>query len=213
MKKKLERKRFAIKNEQGEYIGKIGAVSIVSKPAIERSFGLFADIEVPKKIEFQIIDKEKMIICGPAMIPEIDILRFDRDTESYYYCYFSEQDVTDYAEYFMRYSDTRQANFEHEDNFLKDFFIAETWIVEDPKMDKCVALGFKDIPKGTWMISYRCTNEEVWNQIKDSSLSGFSIEIELSEFKEEAIKSIVYNTQMTDDEKLEAIKKIIYEQK
>ena len=59
MRKKLERKRFAIKNEQGEYIGKIGAVSIVSKPAIERSFGLFSDVEVPKKIDFQVIDKEK----------------------------------------------------------------------------------------------------------------------------------------------------------
>ena len=151
-----------------------------------------------------------MIICGPAMVPDMDILRFDKETESYYYCFFSAQDVIDYSEYFMRYSDTRQANFEHEDDFLKDFFIAESWIVTDNTNDKCSALGFKDIPNGTWMISYRCTNEEVWKQVKDSSLTGFSIEIELTEFKEEAIKSILYNTEMTDDEKIKAIKEIAY---
>ena len=41
MKKKLERKRFRIKDENGNYIGKIGAVSMVTKPAIEKAFDLF----------------------------------------------------------------------------------------------------------------------------------------------------------------------------
>jgi hypothetical protein len=41
-------------------------------------------------------------------------------------------------------------------------------------MDKSTALGF-DVPKGTWMVSYKINNKETWQKIKNGELNGFSI--------------------------------------
>lgn len=214
MKKKLARKRFRIKNDAGKYIGEITAVSLVSKPAIEKEFQLFNEEESLLKINFQISNEDKMEISGPAMIPNQDIIRKDANTGEFYYCYFTEQDILDYSQYFMRYAKKNQANMEHSDEFYKDFFVAESWIVSNPENDKSNALGFKDIPKGTWFLTYKCTNSKLWEEIKNSDLTGFSVEIALEEFKEleleKEIEAIVDNENLSKKEKLEAIKNIIY---
>jgi hypothetical protein len=196
MEKPLKRKRFRIKDEDGNLIGDITAVSMVSKPAIERDFKLFDSIELPSgnvisfadvmpdHLQFKTTSKEKMQVTGAAMIPNTDILRFDEETKEYYNCFFTEDDIRDYAEVYLKECNHTAANFEHKNNFTKDFFVVESWIVEDPKNDKSNALGFTDIPKGTWFITYKTYNVELWNQLKESEISGFSVEIELNEFKD-----------------------------
>ena len=214
MKKKLQRKRFRLKDDNGKQIGNISAVSSVSKPAIERSFELFA--EMPKKINFQVTNKELMVISGPAMVPGQDILRFDKEANEYYYCYFEASDVRDYSEAFLQQADIRQMNMEHADTFYNDFFVCESWIVEDPKNDKSNALGFKDIPVGTWMLSYKCTNQDMWDEFKKSGLTGFSVEISLEDYNDlpedlEAVLSlIVDSTDLTNEEKKEAIRLVLF---
>lgn len=214
MKKKLARKRFRIKNDQGKYIGEITAVSLVSKPAIEKEFQLFNEEDTLTKINFQVSSEDKMEISGPAMVPDQDIIRKDAETGQLYYCYFTEQDILDYSQYFMRYAKKNQANQEHSEEFSKDFFVAESWIVTDPANDKSNALGFKDIPKGTWMITYKCTNSKLWEELKNSDLTGFSVEIALDEFKEleleKEIEAIVDNDELSRKDKLEKIRSIIY---
>jgi hypothetical protein len=208
-KKKLARKRFAIKNDKGEYIGKIPNVSLVTTPAIEKNYALFNEA-APKRMNFQVSNEERMEITGIAMSPDQDILRFDRDNKEYYYCFFTKSDIRDYRDYFMQFGNTKEANFEHGSEYMDDFFVAESWIVTDPTDDKMNALGFKDIKEGDWALTYKCTNREIWEEVKNSSLAGFSVEIELDYFKEEKIKSILYNTEMTDQEKEEAIKDIVF---
>ena len=48
-------------------------------------------------------------------------------------------------------------------------------IIEDEKLDKSRKYGF-DLPKGTWMISMKVNNDEVWNKVKAGEVKGFSIE-------------------------------------
>lgn len=209
MKKKLPRKRFRIKNDAGKYIGEITAISLVTAPAIEKSYALFAE-ELPKRINFQVSDEEKMEITGVAMSPDQDIIRYDEMNRSYYYCYFTKSDIIDYRDYFMKYGNTKKANLEHGEDYLKDFYITESWIVADPKDDKMNALGFKDIKEGDWCVTFKCTNKNLWEEVKNSSLSGFSVELALDEFKEEKIKEIVFNEELSEEERLEAIKKMIF---
>jgi hypothetical protein len=215
MKKKLARKRFRIKNDEGHLIGDITAISMVSSPAIEKSFGLFAE-ESQKKVNFQISNKERMEITGPIMCADKDILRFDKDLEEYYYCFFTEEDVRDYRDVFMSQANTRQANFEHEDSFYDDFFLTESWIVEEPSKDKASALGFKDVKKGDWYGTFKCKNPNLWEELKNSELTGFSVEISLSEFDkldiqmETTLNAILDNTKLTKEQKKEAIKAIIF---
>ncbi len=208
MKKKLNRRRFAIKNEKGQWIGAINAISLVDKPAIQKSYALFADNELPK-INFQVTDEEKMEITGIAMSPDQDIIRFDDIKNEYYYAFFTKSDIVDYRNYFMRYGNTKKANTNHEDNYSKDFFITESWIIQDATNDKMNALGFSDIKEGDWAITYKITNPVMWEEIKNSNLTGFSIEMELNEFTEVKIKAIAFDENLTDVEKEEVIKKLI----
>jgi hypothetical protein len=53
--------------------------------------------------------------------------------------------------------------------------VVESWLIEDEKMDKSKLYGF-NLPKGTWMISMKVDNDDIWQQVKDEKIKGFSIE-------------------------------------
>jgi hypothetical protein len=53
--------------------------------------------------------------------------------------------------------------------------VVESWIIEDEKTDKSRLYDF-NLPKGTWMISMKVNNEDVWNDVKAGKVKGFSIE-------------------------------------
>ena len=53
--------------------------------------------------------------------------------------------------------------------------VVESWIIEDEKTDKSKLYDF-NLPKGTWMISMKVNNENVWNDVKAGKVKGFSIE-------------------------------------
>jgi hypothetical protein len=53
--------------------------------------------------------------------------------------------------------------------------VVESWLIEDSKSDKSQLYGF-NLPKGTWMISMKVDNDEVWQDVKDGKVKGFSIE-------------------------------------
>jgi hypothetical protein len=53
--------------------------------------------------------------------------------------------------------------------------VLESWLIEDEKLDKSKLYGFS-LPKGTWMISMKVDNDEVWQDVKDGKVKGFSIE-------------------------------------
>ena len=42
-------------------------------------------------------------------------------------------------------------------------------------MDKSNIYGI-DVPTGSWMLSLKIENEDVWNEIKSKNVKGFSIE-------------------------------------
>jgi hypothetical protein len=52
--------------------------------------------------------------------------------------------------------------------------VVESWIVEGSH-DKSMNYGF-NFPKGTWVISMKVNNDEIWNKVKLGEVKGFSIE-------------------------------------
>ena len=42
-------------------------------------------------------------------------------------------------------------------------------------MDKSRLYGY-NLPKGTWMVSMKINNDELWQKVKDGELKGLSIE-------------------------------------
>lgn len=147
----------------------IEAVSVVNAPAIEENF-----IALKKhELELKEIDKEKRILMGAALVPNKQIYRRNDKNEEYY-IYFSEDTVRKASELFLMRSNQNNATYEHEKK-LNGMSVVESWIIEDEKLDKSVKHGFK-LPKGTWMISMKVNNEDVWKDVKDGKVKGFSIE-------------------------------------
>jgi len=154
-------------DDENEYSG-IDAISVVENPAIEEDFVAL------KNQEFKLaeVDAEKRILMGPALIPNKPIYRKNEDKE--YYIYFSKNTVKKASELFLMRGKQNNSTFEHQTP-LQGMSVVESWLVEDDKQDKSRKYGL-DVPVGTWMVSMKVNNEEVWQEVKAGKIKGFSIE-------------------------------------
>ena len=147
----------------------INAVSVVLNPAIEENFIALAKHEV----ELKEIDAEKRLLMGASLIPNKEIYRKDEQGNEFY-IYFSEQTVRKASEMFFQNSKQNNATLNH-DQKIEGMTVVESWIVDNPEMDKSKEYGFS-FPKGTWVISMKVDNDEVWQDVKLGKVKGFSIE-------------------------------------
>jgi hypothetical protein len=147
----------------------INAVSVVESPAIEENFVALKKHEV----ELKEVDGEKRILMGAALVPNKQIYRKNGDKE--FYIYFSEDTIRKASELFLMRANQNNATLEHEKKMLDGMSVVESWIIEDEKQDKSAKYGF-NLPKGTWMISMKVNNDEIWNKVKAGEVKGFSIE-------------------------------------
>lgn len=183
--------------DEKEALAGIGAVSVVLTPAIESDFVALAKHEV----ELKEIDEEKKILMGAALIPNKQIYRKNKDNEEYY-IYFSEDTVRHASELFLMKGNQNNATYEHKQK-LDGMSVVESWLIQDSKTDKSRLYGF-DLPKGTWMISMKVNNDDVWKQVKDGKVKGFSIEGYFADKLEMSMMS-------EEDLLIERIKQIIEE--
>ncbi len=154
-------------DEEDEVSG-IEAVSIVESPAIESDFIALKNQE----FKFAEVNKEKRILMGAALIPNKPIYR--RNDENEYYIYFSKDTVRKASELFFIRGNQNNSTLEHNVP-LTGLTAVESWIVEDEK-DKTRFYDL-DVPIGTWMLSMKVLNDDVWNDyVKSGKVKGFSIE-------------------------------------
>lgn len=156
-------------DEEQELSG-IEAISIVDEPAIEENF-----IALSKQHEIKLaeVDKEKKILMGAALVPNKNIYR--RNGEDEYYIFFSEDTVRKASELFLMRGNQNKSTLEHQAE-LYGLSVVESWIIEDDVHDKSRKYDM-DLPVGTWMVSMKVNNDEVWNDyVKTGLVKGFSIE-------------------------------------
>jgi len=118
-------------------------------------------------------DDEKRIVVGPAMVPNLKIFRKDKKGNPYYVL-FKEDTIKMIMEKYMRNKYTDNNDTEHNGKAADDVYVIESWIKEDEN-DKSNKYGFKDLPIGTWFVSMKVRNDEVWKRIKSKELNGFSV--------------------------------------
>lgn len=154
------------------------AVSLVDEPAIESNF-----IALSKQSEKRVfLEKDdKHIVIGAVLIPDMPIYR-NQDGEEFY-LQFSSATIEKLAHDFLRMGRNFNFSYQHEKD-VDGVSVIESWIVNDPKMDKCSIYGI-DVPSGTWMMAAKVDNEEMWGKIKNGEAKGFSIEaiVNLDEIK------------------------------
>jgi hypothetical protein len=212
--KKILVELFIDENDQDN---SLDLISFVSEPAIEKNF-MYFNID-KDKYQFKATDTEKRIVTGPAMICNQEILRLDAQGNPYF-VFFTEETIFKAQELFHKFGKTKSTNYEHEVG-LRDVSVVESWIVVDSNNDKSNALGFKDIPKGSWMVSYKVDNDALWQMVKDGEVMGFSIEgvfgkkiVEMSAEDADTIlynkiQEIIENQAINDDDKYNIISKLI----
>ena len=156
--------------DEDELLSGIEAISIVDRPAIQENFIALSE---QTKLELAEVDKEKRILMGAALVPNKNIYRQDGDDE--YYIYFSEDTVRRASELFLMRGNQNKSTLEHEAE-LHGLSVVESWIIEDEKYDKSRKYDM-ELPVGTWMVSMKVNNDEVWNNyVKTGLVKGFSIE-------------------------------------
>ena len=154
-------------DEAAELMG-IEAISLVESPAIEENWVAFAGDQV----QFAKQDEDKHILMGAALIPNKPIYR--RDGENEYYVYFSKDTIRRASELFFQSGNQSQSALEHE-KAIKGLTVVESWIIEG-EQDKSRMYGL-DMPVGTWMVSMKVENQEIWEKfVKTGLVKGFSIE-------------------------------------
>ena len=201
MKKKPTKIVELVIEENNEMLA-IDAISLVSAPAIEENFVYFG--KEKHNLTFAKVDEDKRMLVSPALIPNKQIFRYDPNTDSEYYVYFSPETVRQASELYLKHNNHHKATHEHNER-VSGVLTVESWIIEDPKMDKSKVYGY-NLPKGTWMVKMRVDNDDLWQKVKSGELRGLSIE---GYFVDKMQK--MSERQPTDQEILEALNEIIRE--
>lgn len=150
----------------------IYAISFVNSPAIEIDFvalGQSKEMHLNKNVK-------KQILTGAVLKPEQLIFRNSPETGDYY-IKFSAQEIEKIAHKMMRTGVALHNTTHQHQSPLQGNYLTELWIVEDPQCDKSNVLGFRDLPKGTLMCSYKIEDKNYWeNEVMTGNVKGFSLE-------------------------------------
>ena len=177
----------------------IDAISLVTSPAIEQDFVFFG--KEKNNLTFAKVDEEKRMLVSPALIPNKQIVRFDPNTDTDYYVYFSKDTVRQASELYLRHNNHHKATYQHQDR-VSGVLTVESWIKEGDQ-DKSKLYGF-DLPNGTWFVKMKIENDELWQKIKSGELKGLSIEGYFTDKMEKMAEK-----KATSEEILKALNEII----
>lgn len=145
------------------------AIAFVDKPAIGLNYQAFA----PQK--FEVINEEKRIVMGAAMIPNLPIYR--RDDRGEYYAIFKKETIKSLVQ--KLFKENKHTTFNEQHNAFKildGVYIYQSFIT-DEELGIAAPKGFENVADGTWFIAAKVENDEAWAKVKkDGILKGFSVE-------------------------------------
>ena len=161
---------FYINIDDDENLG-LQAVSLVDRPAIETDFLKFKD----QKMVFA-KDESKHILTGPALIADMPIYRRNFVTGEEYYVVFTKETIAKLVERYSKNNMLNSVNLQHD----SDSFTTGATLVESYFVDKSRGIAPKefDIADGSWICSFKITDEALWDQIVNTDeFNGFSVEV------------------------------------
>ena len=150
----------------------VNFIGLVDRPAIERNFQAFKANQ--HKAHF-VINEEKRIVSGPAMVADMPLYRKD-DQLGEYYVVFDKPTIQSIVEKFSAKGYLKNFNLFHdEQQQVTDVTIFNSF-VSDNAMGVMPLKGFEDVADGSWFISAKINNADVWGKVKTGLIKGFSVE-------------------------------------
>lgn len=142
-----------------------------------------------KKFDFA-IDAARQIISGPAMVP--DTLIYRRDAGGEYNVFFSKDTIESIALKFFKKDYQKNLNLFHDPALsLQGVTIFESFVSDKARGIQPMK-GFEDLPDGTWFISAKVENPEVWAKVQTGEVKGFSVEGIFSYMKKPGKMEVAY---------------------
>ena len=169
---------YEVKFDDAESI--FNNIALVTEPAILETF-----IQLSKQDEVKVqmkINEEQRIVSGPALIPEEPIYRNQGGRQ--FYIKYSANTIKQMALNFFRTNRQNEGNVEHSFN-VNGITFFESYLLN--KERGICPKEFEDLPDGTWILSAKVNNDEVWELVKNGTLTGFSISIEGVKLEEEKV--------------------------
>lgn len=150
----------------------VSIISLVKDPAAKKAF---IALNKHKKINLS-IDNERQIVTGVALRADFPIYRHNEATGEEYYFTISPDQIELMMQKFMKENRGNKVNLQHDEKQeVEDVFLYESYQLTDKH--KVGYPEFEDIETGSWMVSYKINNKNVWNEVKNGNLSGFSPEL------------------------------------
>lgn len=151
----------------------VSAVAMVDKPAIQLPYLTFS--AEPVAHAFKVSDSERQIISGPALVPDTPIYR-NMPPLGKHYVEFTREDVEHIAQRFFEENKQANANEMHDSAKMLPGMVVFESFISDPDRGISPMRGYEDTPVGTWFISYKVTDPQTWQRIKEGGFTGFSVE-------------------------------------
>lgn len=172
----------------------IFAISFVEEPAIEEDFIHLAKHE----IEFKSINDDKRLVVGLALVPDKKILRVNKGEK--YNVMFSKETVRRASHLYMKNLNLSNTTTDHKDK-VEGVTVVESWIIEDEKLDKINLYNLKAV-KGGWAVIFKVENNDVWQEVKNGTYKGFSIE---GRFSDKVLEASKYDDSIMTEERAEEL--------
>ena len=150
-------------------------ISLVEDPAVEEFFLKFSKDDQEKEHKsFYFKDDSKRIITGIAMRADYPIYRNQDGQE--FYVQFSKDTIDKMMQKFMKEQRQFDISLDHNKD-VRDCYLIESFIINK---DRGICPNeFSDVEDGSWIISVKIENQDVWNKICSGEVKGFSIETEM----------------------------------
>lgn len=137
-------------------------IALVEDPAIEEHFEYFSKEEDRPIQEEYFYDQEHKIISGPVMIPNRLITRLKNGQKVY--VFYDKRTIERFVEYFLK--NGMKFNLDHTGRMV-EIQLLETYLLKKEE---------RGLPEGTWMMSARVEDPQVWQEIKEGRYRGFSVQ-------------------------------------
>ena len=143
--------------------------SFVSEPATEKEWLFFNR----KKQVLNFYDDEQQIVTSVVMLANTPIYRNDDGYE--YKLVFTPESIRKMAFDYFSKNNFNKISIEHDGKEIEGAAILlESYFVDSVKN---VPQKFGKIPEGSWIMSYKVVDKDLWTMIKEKKLRGFSVEV------------------------------------
>lgn len=195
-------------------------ISLVDSPAVLTTWQKFHDGEqVVRAQQFAVADEERRIIRGVIMRADFPIYRITKNEQTgkaeEYYLIYRADTIRAMAEKYLADGLQNSVSLDHDGQQVEGVQMVQLYIKDTAA--GIAPEGFDtDIADGSLFAEFHVTNDEVWEQVKDGTFRGFSLEglfAVVPEDNQRSIDAIVDELagqfSITDMSKIERLKAIL----